>query len=145
MSYSTYSFSDVSFVISHPALGQYIANGEGLGTISISRSTDNSVHDIASDGSVMVSKIRARNGIVNVTIQQTSNLNKWLQKWFNYLETAPTSAWAETTVIVRAPMMGETTTCIGVSPQKPGDKPYQQQGQQVSWNLMSADVQMDAA
>lgn len=140
---TTYSFSDVSIIFRHPNVGQYIANGEGIGTLNISMSNDRTIHDVAADGSVMVSKIRARNGLLAVAIQQTSALHRWLQKWFNYLETAHTSKWADTTVIIRSPLTGEIKTLTGVSPQKQADAPYQAQGQMVTWNLMSADIQQN--
>lgn len=142
---TTYSFQDVTVTISHPDLGQFIATGEGLGSIDVTMATDRTAHDIAADGSVMVSKIAGRNGGLTMTIQQTSELHRWLTKWFNYLETAKTNKWADTTVIVRSAIMGETKTCTGVSPQKLPDVPYQAQGQMVSWSLLAADIQQEAA
>lgn len=143
---TTYSFSDVSVVISHPSVGQKIANGVGIGTINVSMTTDRSAHDIAADGSVMVSKIRARNGIVTLTVQQTSELNKWLLKnWYSYLESASTSKWADTTVTIKSPVMRDLITATGVSPQKLPDRPYQAQGQLVTWTLMAADIQQDVS
>jgi len=142
---TTYSFADVTLTINHPKVGKYIASGGGIGSINLSMSNDRTVHDIAADGSVMVSKIRARNGQLSLAIQQTSPLNKWLTKWFNYLETASTSAWADTTVTIRCPVMGDSKILTGVSPQKQADVPYQAQGQQVTWNLMAADIQQEAA
>jgi len=144
MPYSVYSFADVSMTISHPSVGQYISeSGEGLGSIAVSRATDNTVHDLSADGAVMVSKIKGRNGTIAITIQQISNLNKWLLKWFNYLETAATDQWADTKVVIRSPVMQDLITALGVSPQKPAEKPYQAQGQNISWALMAADSQQD--
>jgi hypothetical protein len=91
----------------------------------------------------MVSKIKTSNGTIAIQIQQTSNLAKWLQKWHNYLKTAPTSEWAQTSVTIRCPNMGEVITASRVSPQKAADTPYQAQGQNVTWNLMSAEMQKD--
>lgn len=138
MATTTYSFSDIKMAISHPNVGQYVISGEGVGSINISMSNDRTMHDIAADGSVMVSKIRARNGLLALTVQQTSAINKWLLKWYNYLEFADASEWADTTVIIYG--MGETYTALGVSPQKLPDRPYQAQGQNIVWNLMSADI-----
>ena len=142
---TTYSFSDVSVIIAHPSVGQHIANGEGIGNINLSMTTDRSAHDIAADGSIMVSKVRARNGMVALTVQQTSELNKWLLKWYNHLEAATTSQWAETTVTVKSPVMKDLITATGVSPQKLPDRPYQAQGQLVTWSLMAADIQQDVS
>lgn len=144
MNVNTYSFSDVTMTISHPALGQCTVTGEGIGSINITMATDRTTHDIAADGSVMVSKIKGRNGAIGLSVQQISSLNKWMTKWYNYLETAATSEWAKTSVTVRSPIMGETIKATGVSPQKLADKPYQAQGQQINWNLMAADIQQEA-
>lgn len=140
---STYSFQDVAFTISHPSVGQYIASGEGIGSLNVSFADDRTVHEQAADGSVMISKIKTRKGTLALQIQQTSPLNKWLQKWFNYLETASTEQWAQTKIIIRAPRLGEQITALSVSPQKPADSPYQAQGQNVTWSVMAADIQKD--
>jgi len=141
---TTYSFSDVNMVISHPNVGQHVSSGEGIGSISVSMATEKTEHNVASDGSVMVSKIPGDNGTIAITIQQTSTLNKWLLKWYNYLKAASTSQWAKTGITVRAPSMQDLITATGVSPQKLADKPYQAQGQLVTWNLMAADIQQEA-
>lgn len=145
MSTTTYSFSDVTLVISHPAMGQYIANGAGIGNINTTMATDRTTHDLSGDGSVMISKIKGRNGSHSISVQQTSELNKWLLKLYNYLENAPTNQWAAISIVQRAPSMQDLITSTGVSFQKLPDKPYQAQGQQVTWNFMAADVQQDVA
>lgn len=145
MPHSTYSFSDVTMVISHPAVGQFVATGAGLGSITTIMTTDRTTHEISADGSVMVSKIKARNGSHSISVQQTSDLNRWLLKLYNYLETAATNQWAGITIVIRSPQMQDLITSTGVSFQKLPDKPYQAQGQQVTWNLLAADIQQDAA
>lgn len=142
---TTYSFGDVSMVIAHPSVGQYVATGAGLGSIATTMTTDRSTHDVASDGSVMVSKIKGRNGSHTIAVQQTSDLNKWLLKLYNYLEQAPTSEWTGISVTVRAPSMQDLIRSTGVSFQKLPDRPYQAQGQQISWVLLAADVDQTVA
>ncbi len=87
----TYSFQDLSFSIEHPDVGTYTANGSGIGSITIDMATERTAHDVAADGTIMVSKIAGRNGTLVLEIQQTSDLNTWFRKWYNYLETAPSS------------------------------------------------------
>lgn len=145
MAQSTYSFGDVSITISHPSVGQYTMQGEGIGSISVNMATDRTVHDTAADGSVMISKIRGRSGAVGIVVQQTSPIDQFLRKWFNYLETADSSEWADSSIIIRSAVTPETISCTGVSPQKQADRPFQAQGQQVTWNLMAADIQQDSA
>lgn len=141
----TYSFGDVSATFFHPGMGQHVVTGEGVGSISISMANDNTTHDVAADGSVMVTKIKSRNGTIAIQIQQTSPLNNFLMKWANYIEAAPSAEWARATIVISSRSTGEMITAVGVSPQKRTDKSYQQQGQQVTWNLMATDVQQDAA
>lgn len=138
--YSTYSFEDVSCVMHHNALGSQSTTGQGMGSITISRSNDNTVHDVASDGSVMISKINAKNGTLVIECQQTSKLNDYLTKWCNYVESASSSEWAGMTVTVTSKNMNQKTTCSYVSPQRPGERPYQAQGQRVTWTLMAGKV-----
>ncbi|MDQ7094214.1 DUF3277 family protein [Desulfosporosinus sp. PR] len=143
--YNTYSFSDVSAVIIHPSFGQYIATGAGLGSITTDMTTDRTIHDIAADGNVMVTKVRARNGTISIAIQQTSSLHQWLTKLYNYLESASTDQWAGIIVSIRTPAMAELETCTGVSFTKLPSSPRQQQGQNLTWSLIAADIQRNPA
>ena len=97
-------------------------------------------HDIAADGSVMVSKIAGNNGTVTIECQQTSAIHKWLSAWFNALWQLPTSEWASTSMTLRNTATGTRHIISGISPQKEPDTPYQSQGQRVSWTLMCAEV-----
>jgi hypothetical protein len=142
---NTYSFQDVNITLSHSLAGQYIANGEGVGSIGFNMTTDRTAHDVGADGKVMVSKIKAKNGTAILAIQQTSPLNKWLLKLFNTLSSDSTSpqAWAGIKIVMRAPNMGDLITATGVSFQKQADRGYKAQGEQVTWNLMCAEIQQD--
>jgi len=140
MATTVYSFADVSLVISHPKVGKFTITGEGVGSVSISRANDMTQHDVAADGSVMVSKIFTENGTVAIAIQQTSAAHKWLKKWHDYLKVAPTSEFAKSTAILKNPAVGETISMSGVTPQKRADSAFQQAGQQVTWNLMAGKI-----
>lgn len=137
---STYSFSDLVGSIHCDAVGDFIFTGQGAGSISVTKSTERSQHDVAADGSVMVSKIAGNNGAVTIEVQQTSPLHFWLLKWFNTLWNAPTSQWATTTILLKNQSTGGSHVCSGVSPQKEADVPYQAQGQRVTWTLLCADI-----
>lgn len=143
MAYTTYSFESVVMTISHPAIGQYVASGQGIGSITTTMTTDRTTHDVSADGAIMVSKIRGRNGSHAIAIQQTSDLNKWLVKLYNYLETADASQWAEINIVIRSNDMHDMLTSTGVAFQKLPDRPYQAQGQQVTWQMLSSDIQYD--
>lgn len=140
MKTTTYSFADVVLIVSHPAVGQFTFTGEGVGSCSISRSNDVTQHDLAADGSVMVSKILAKNGTLTINIQQTSEGHKFLKRWLAYITNAETNEWAQASAVLRNPSLGETINMQGVSPQKRADVSYQSAGQQVAWSLMCAEI-----
>ena len=137
---SVYSFADVSLVLSHPSVGKCTLTGQGLGSVAIARANDNTTHDVAADGSVMVSKVLSKNGSMAISIQQTSEAQNWLKKWYNYLIVAPSSEWAKTNAVLTNPSGNEKFNLSGVSPQRRPDASFQQTGQQVTWTLMAAEI-----
>lgn len=141
MAHSTYSFSDITATLSHPSYGSYSLAGEGIGDMTISKATDRTAQDVASDGHVMISKIAGNNGSVAINAQQTSGLHNWLQGLFNYLVAAPTNEWAQISMTVIAPKMKKTYYCNGGAFVKEPDEPLQAQGQRVSWTILFADLQ----
>lgn len=140
MELTTYSFADLAGSINHPMFGSYLFDGTGVGSVTVAKATDRTAHDIAADGSVMVSKIAGNNGTVTIECQQTSAIHKWLSAWFNALWQLPTSEWASTSMTLRNTATGTRHIISGVSPQKEPDTPYQSQGQRVSWTLMCAEI-----
>jgi hypothetical protein len=140
MSYTTYSFEDVTGSFTHPSVGSASTTGAGLGTIVISMAGDKTAHDKASDGTVMISKLAGKNGTIAVTMQQTSDLNKYLLKWYNYIDNADASEFALMNLMIKSKNLGDSTVCTGVTPQKLSDRPYQAQGQMITWNLMAAEI-----
>jgi len=137
MSYSTYAFEDLTGVFRHPSIGQFDIQGAGTGSITFSMANDTSAQDVAADGSVMTSKIKSGNGTIVIAAQQTSELHKWLLRAHNYLNSAPSREWAQMEMLAVAPSMQVEHEASNISIQKRADKPYQQQGQQVSWTLMA--------
>jgi hypothetical protein len=108
--------------------------------VTVSRSTDVTAHDLAADGSVMASKIQARNGAITLVLQQTSAGAVWLRKLNQYLEVAPSSEWTQAVCSISSKVMGVDITCTGVSPQKTPDAAYQASGQQVSFPYMCQTI-----
>ena len=140
--FTTYSFTDLSGVIAHQLVGSYIFTGQvGAGSVGVSMATEKTAHDVAADGSVMVSKIPGNNGQVTIEAQQTSDLHKWLLAAFNIILNADTSDWAAMAITLRNVSDGTSHICNGVSFQKMPDKGYQAQGQRVTWVMMAADIQ----
>lgn len=138
--FSTYSFTDTILILSHPSVGQKTFNGQGLGSVTLSYANDISSHDVAADGSVMVSKQITKNGTMSIAIQQTSDAQAWLKKWVDYLAVAPTDEFAETTGVLKNLSTGENFTLNGITPQKKPDSSWQQTGQQVTWALLVAEI-----
>lgn len=141
MDHTTFSFTDINMTISHPSYGSYSVQGEGIGDMTISKATDRTVHDVAADGHIMVSKIAGNNGTVTINAQQTSSLHQFLQGLFNYCWGASTDQWAQISSTVTAPKMQKTYYCTGGAFVKEPDEPFQAQGQRVAWNLLFADIQ----
>ncbi|GLG02177.1 hypothetical protein Alches_22180 [Alicyclobacillus hesperidum subsp. aegles] len=137
---TTFSFADVIFIISHPSLGRYSAQGTGIGSITVTMSTDRTAHDVAADGSIMISKIEGNNGTIALQIQQTSGFNAWLVNAYDYLVSADPSEWAQMAVTIRSVSSGNLINATGVSFQNRAELPLQSQGQQRTWNLMAASI-----
>lgn len=133
MTYSTYAFEDVNCVVSHPSVGSFSFNGAGLGSITIAKANDMSSQDVAADGSVMTSKIRAGNGTVTLAVQQTSVGAAFLKKLNAYVDNTHSSEFTRTVITIVSKEQGVNITCTGVSPQKSPDHGFQQTGQQMSF------------
>lgn len=140
MNTTVYSFSDVTLLIKSPRKGNLTITGQGVGSIAISRSNDMTQHDIAADGSIMISKIVTKNGTVAISLQQTSEAHKWLKDWLADLVNASSSEWANTSAQLDHPEFKEQIIINGISPQKRADASFQNAGQQVTWNLMAAEI-----
>jgi hypothetical protein len=138
----TWSFLDVDFAIQHPAYGQYIVQGEGIGTITRTMTQARTQHDTAADGEIMVSKIPGNNGNLVLAIQQVAGLNKWLTGLSNYINDQQTEAkeFARATVDIRIRSTGEKISATGVSLEKIADQALQAQGQMRSWTLMCKNI-----
>jgi hypothetical protein len=138
--HTTYAFEDLAVVFSHPSKGSLTLTGAGIASATVARANDVTAHDLAADGSVMASKIQARNGTVTLVVQQTSEGAKWLRKLNQYLEVAASSEWTQAVCSISSKVMGVDIRCTGVSPQKTPDGDYQQSGQQVSFAYMCQTI-----
>ncbi len=139
--YTTYSFLDLSGALVHPDLGAYIFTGQGTGQVTVTMDTERTAHNVAADGTVMVSKIAGHNGKIQIQCQQTSNVHKWLLAAENALYIADTDAWAEMSAALRNSSDGTSHIITGMSFGKVPDKVYQPEGQMVTWTLWAANIQ----
>lgn len=142
MRQTTYSFLDLAGVIAHPLypLGVFQFTGEGVGSVTVTMDTERTAHDVAADGSVMVSKIAGNNGKINIECQQTSLAHKYLLNLYNYLVSASAGEWAMIAIVLRNVSDATSHIATGVSFGKIPDKPYAAQGGKVTWVLWAADI-----
>jgi hypothetical protein len=138
-----YSFSDASLVLQHPLLRTITLVGTGIGTATLNMAGDRTAHDVGADGRVMVSKIKDRRATLGLQIQQDSEANQNLLRWYIYLENAPSSEWAQITGVLKIPGSAELYTLTRMAFQKLPDRSFAAQGQQQTWNLLAADCQQD--
>jgi hypothetical protein len=115
--------------------------GEGAGQITVSMSEVRTEHNVAADGSVMVSKLAGNNGQITIDVQQTSIAHKKLLAMFNILVQAAPSQWANAAMIIKNITDKTGQICTGISLQKVPDKTYAKAGANVSWTLMAADIE----
>lgn len=141
---NTYSFQDVACAFAHPACGQLILQGEGVGSITFTQAADVTAHDRAADGRVMVSKIVVKDGSFVINIQQDSDAQSWLTRYYNYIMAAPPEEFALATLTLTSKNMVVTHDARGVSPQKRGDKGYEATGKQVAWTFMARELTEEA-
>ena len=147
---ATYSFKDLTGAFAHPLAGAYTFEGEiGLGQITLAMVTENTIHAVAADGTVMVSAVPGDNGTITIETQQTSDLHSFLLSWANLCKTnlrlGDASNWASAALSLRNVVDGATHIATGISPQKIPDKSYAAQGGNVTWVLMAADIQSQNA
>lgn len=143
MADTVYSFKDYNITFVSP-IGTYSVQGEGAGSVTVTMSTTKSVHSVGADGSVMTSKIAGDNGMVAVSVQQTSGLNTHLTKLYNLLKSSPSSVWASTQILITNNVQKEVCTCLGCSPENLPEKPMQAEGQMITWNWLAQNIQQVA-
>lgn len=141
----SYSFTDCSLILRHPSLGILNFIGTGIGSVSVNMSGDRTALDVAADGRVMTSKIKNKTATMALQIQQNADICQKLLKWYNYLETAPSSEWALITGVLNSPPTHEQIVMTEMAFQKLPDKAFGAQGAQITYNFMIADCQQNVA
>ena len=144
---STYSFKSLVGVLTNSVAGASIAltgGNVGFGQLTISMATERTAHDVAADGTVMVSYAAGANGTCAIEVQETSYLHSQLLSLYNNLVLAANrddvSGWAATVIAFKFLIDGTSHTLSGVSFAKIPDKPYAAHGAKVTWNLMAANI-----
>ena len=138
-----YDFSQCVLVLRHDSLGTLTVTGSGLGTCTVRMTGDRTLMDVAADGTVMTTKVRDRRGSFTLQLQQTSESNLTLLRWYNYLETAHASEWDKITVTLTAPNTGARFTGERSAFLKLPDRTYGARGGLETWTLVSGDVSQE--
>jgi hypothetical protein len=143
----TYSFKSLVGVLTNPVFGVVIpltGGNIGVGSITIRMTQDRTTHDVAADGTVMPSYIAGDNGEVDITVQETSAVHKALLGLYNLCvlgaESFDVLGWAATSISFTFLIDGSVHVITGVSFRKIPDKPYEAQGQKITWSLMAASI-----
>jgi hypothetical protein len=142
MAQQSYSFGDVYGAIGFSGVPLVVINGMGIGEITVEPANDNTMQEVAADGIVLTSKIKADNGTITITCFQTSPLHSALKKAHALLKAMNASAWNSGTITISSPSgLLDLVNATGVSFNRPATHPYQKQGQYVTWTFMAADIQ----
>lgn len=137
----TYSFIDTDIILQHPLKGQVSCTGQGLGSVTVDYTDNNTESDIGADGNVMISRVTSHRGTVTVECQQTSNVNAWLVDLANQVDAADASQWAQMAILIKERFdNGLKITCTGCSRVKRPSRKDAQTGDKVSWDLFSANI-----
>lgn len=140
MAFHTYSFTDTICNIEHPSVGAASTEGQGLGSIKVAYANDKAGHSIGADGTVMITKKAGKSGSVVIQCQQTSQLNDYMVKLYNFQESSSTSEFASTNLRINNTNLGRSHTCTGCTIQKFADDEYNENGSMRSWTMLCAEV-----
>lgn len=145
---TTYSFKDLTGVLTNPALGaplQLVGGAIGLGTLTIRMLTQRTELETGADGVVMPSYVAGASAEITIEVQQTSYLHHALLALYNLLRTAADGGnlanWAATSIRLRTILDGSVHTGTGIGFQKITDKPYAAKGQNVTWTFMCSQME----
>lgn len=143
----TYSFKSLTGVLTNTVFGVTIpltGGNIGVGSITIRMTTTRTTHDVAADGTVMPSYIAGDNGEVDIVVQETSAIHQALLALYNLAVLAANnddvSGWAATVISFTFLIDGSVHTLTGVSFEKIPDKPYEANGQKITWKMLAANV-----
>lgn len=143
---TSYSFVDVSCIVSHPLIGQRQFTGESSESVTVAYTDDRTQSAIAADGSVMHSKIVSSRGTVTLELQQTSTNNTWLTNAVNVVDNASTPDWSHWTItIVENFDNGIKTVASYCALQKRPDRKDAQNGDNISWPFLAMSIAQEVA
>ena len=138
----TYSLLDVKVVFSHPDVGSFTVSDEGSGRVSFTYGDDMAANTPTATGYVVVNRMRAEHGSVQLEIPQNSKTDENLRSWVRYIKSASTDRFALGNVTITDGNSGRTYNMNGVVPQKDPDETFDKQSGFRTYNLLFADYTM---
>ena len=144
---STYSFKSLTGVLTNPVYGITIpltGGNIGAGSFTIRMTTSRTIHDVAADGTTMITYVAGDNGELDINVQETSLLHTELLGLYNLAVLAANnddvSGWGAIAISFRLLSDGSQHILTGCSFDKIPDKPYEASGQRITWKLMAANI-----
>ena len=141
MSYNVYSLEDCKVVLEHPYVGRANLHLCGRGKMVVSYTGDMAAHTMTADGSVIINRLKAENGIVTLEVPQNSIADEFLRKWCDYLaNTKRPEFFTLTTLTITDNAGGFTILCTGVTPQKRPDRTFDRTSTNLTYSLLCATM-----
>ena len=141
MAYNVYSLADTRAVLYHPYVGTANLHLCGRGKMVVSYSGDVSAHTMTADGTVIINRMKAENGIVTLEVPQNSIADVFLRKWCKYLRNTSRPEFFHLTTLTITDQAGEfTILCTGVTPQKVPDRTFDRSSTNLTYTLLCAKI-----
>ena len=139
--YNVYSLTDTKAVLTHPYVGTANLHLCGRGRMVVSFSGDMSAHTMTADGTVIINRLKAENGIITLEVPQNSIADEFLRKWCKYLRnTSRPDFFHLTTLTITDQAGGFTLLCSGVTPQKIPDRTFDRSSTNLTYTLLAASI-----
>ncbi len=141
-----YSFVDVVGQMTDPDVGPFQFAGQiGIGEFAVTMMTERSAALVAADGNIVISSIAGNAGHLRVQVQQTSLLHQYFLRWLKAKlanqNKGNVTTWLSAAISLRSVTTNTGHNLTGLCPIKMSDMPYATQAQNVTWDLLAADVQ----
>jgi len=142
MAYSVYSMPDISVNMNHPDVGAMALHECGLNKITVSASGDLSSHTTTSDGYVVVNRIRATNGRVDIEVAQNSKADYYLRNWTAWArnKNTPTNRIAMGVMTIHDSQSAKMITASNLSVLKVPDRTYDKTSTNVTYSFLSVSI-----
>jgi hypothetical protein len=145
----TYSFKDIVGVFTNTVLPPFPLGGEaGLDKIEVEMSRDRVNLKVAADAGMMMSYLAGANGTMLVTCQETSPLDAYLVNYVDIIYSQADKAnllnFAAGQWLISDIINARSHRAVGAIPLKIPNRPYEGEGQNVTWTFICAQITNEA-